>query len=115
MISRAEAMGVVRNEREQGGAGVTEIVHMFANADLPAASRLFAVIGLEPGASIGVHQHVGEDEVYFVVRGEATLVDGGVRTQLRAGDAHLVRSGGFHGIENTASERLEFVAVIVRA
>jgi len=108
-------MHVVRNEREQGGVGVTEIAHMFTDADLPAASRLFALIALEPGASIGVHQHVGEDEVYFLVRGEATLVEGGVRTQLHSGDAHLVKSGGFHGIENTGNQRLEFIAVIVRA
>jgi mannose-6-phosphate isomerase-like protein (cupin superfamily) len=108
-------MGVVRNEREQGGVGMTQITHMFAGADLPAASRLFAVVGLEPGASIGVHQHVGEDEVYYAVRGEGTLVEDGARVPFRAGDAHLVRDGGFHGIENTGSERLEFVAVIVRA
>jgi len=46
------------------------ITQMFAGADLPAASGLFAVVGLEPGASIGVHQLVGEDEVYYVLRGE---------------------------------------------
>jgi len=114
MITRADAMSTERNEREQGGAGVTEITHMFRKEDLPVLSRLFAVIALEPGASIGLHRHVGEDEVYYVIRGEGTLVDGGVRSCLSPGDAHLVKSGETHGIENAGNERLEFVAVIVR-
>jgi len=115
MITRADAMPTERNEKEQGGTGVTEITHMFRKEDLPAFSRLFAVIALEPGASIGLHRHVGEDEIYYVIRGQGTLVEGGVPASLNAGDAHLVRSGGTHGIENTGNDRLEFVAVIVRA
>lgn len=109
---RAERTREVR-EKMRGGAGAVTVEHFFRSEELTAKSRLCAQLTLPPGAGIGPHQHVGEDEVYIITRGSGLLDDGQGEQRVTAGDAILTGRGESHAIRNDGNEPLELIAVIM--
>lgn len=68
-----------------------------------------------PGASIGVHKHVLDEEVYVIISGSGHYIDNdGKRHPVKAGDIAYCCKGEEHGMENTGSEPLVFGAVIAK-
>lgn len=100
-------------DRDQNGKGNTEITHIFKSNELSGHASLCAVIGLEPGCSIGYHQHVGEEEIFYIIAGQARVVDDGQNEVLNCGDSHLIKSGSFHSLENIGNIPLKVVALIL--
>jgi mannose-6-phosphate isomerase-like protein (cupin superfamily) len=113
MIRHASDMLTETRPAMRGGTGVATVQHFFTKEEIRAKSRLCARLTLPPGASIGPHQHDGEDEVYIVTKGSGTLDDGISRTHVQAGDAILTGNGESHSIANTGTTDLEIIAVIM--
>ena len=74
---------------------------------------------LEPGASIGIHEHTDNSEEVFCVSGQVIRfipVDGGkkeVETEiLKAGQAHYCPKGHKHGMKNEGTEDLIIFGVV---
>jgi len=68
---------------------------------------------LNPGDSIGYHQHVTNEDTYVIVSGEGVFKDkDGKDKPVKAGDVTIVRKGESHGIANTGKEPLVIVDVI---
>ena len=97
----------------RGGSGEITITHYFTKDDFTASARLCAKMTVPPGASVGSHQHLTEDEVYIILSGEGELDDGNTTTQITAGDAILTGKGESHAVKNTGTEPLEIIAVIM--
>ncbi|MCK5035648.1 MAG: cupin domain-containing protein [Candidatus Sabulitectum sp.] len=70
---------------------------------------------LAPGCSIGLHQHIDEDELYFIIEGSGKVSDGEETHAVMSGHSILTRSGESHSIENTGSMDLILIAVIPQA
>ncbi|MEI8078877.1 MAG: cupin domain-containing protein [bacterium] len=100
-------------DQMRGGPGRVTIEHLWQPAEVTAKTRLFARLTLAPGAGIGFHEHVGEDEVYVILRGSGVVTDGGVRTPVTVGDSILTGNGAGHAIEAVGTEPLELLAVIM--
>mgnify|MGYP000889324647 CR=1 FL=1 len=113
MIKSAETMRVELRERMRGGKGTVQIKHIFEQTELTGKCRLFACITLEPGCSIGQHPHENEEEVYYILKGRAKVVDDGEERELRPGDAVLTGGGRSHSIANAGEEPVELLAVIL--
>ena len=113
MIKKADSMIIDLNEKEQGGKGQVEIKHVYEPEELTGKLKLCALISLNPGCSIGYHQHFDEDEIFYVIRGKGIIIDNGIEEQIAIGDGHLLRGGQFHSIENTGEELLEVMAIIL--
>lgn len=112
MIKRANLMVSDFCEREQGGKGTVEIMHIYKPEELSGNAKLCAVIKIKPGCSIGYHRHVDEEEIFYVIRGEALIVDDGEKEVIGVGDSHLIKSGSYHSVENVGKELLEVMALI---
>lgn len=112
MIKRSNSMESEFKEQEQGGRGSVEIRHIYKPGELQGNARLCAVIRINPGCSIGYHKHIGEEEIFYVTRGEALIVDDGVKEVIGTGDSHIIKSGSYHSIENIGIELLEVMALI---
>ena len=70
---------------------------------------------LEPGASIGVHQHVEDEELYVIISGEGDYIDNdGKRHAMKPGDIAFCLKGESHGLVNTGSDLLVFGAAIAK-
>jgi quercetin dioxygenase-like cupin family protein len=113
MIKRSNEMFKEIKEQMRDGKGSVEITHILKQDELNGKARLVAKISLNPGCSIGWHEHVNEEEIYYVLKGKALVDDNGEKQELNPGDASLTMGGKCHSIENIGDEVLEFVAVIL--
>jgi len=113
MIKKAEEMKLEIREKMRGGSGNVEILHILNMDEVKGKVRLFAKITLNPGSSIGMHQHEGEEEAYYILNGIARVNDNGTEKIVKPGDVVLTGNGASHSIENAADEPLEFIAVIL--
>ena len=75
--------------------------------------RTFASVSLLPGEEVEFHVHTGEMESYYIISGVGEYNDNGTIVPAEAGMVTFTPSGEGHGIKNTGSERLEFIALIV--
>jgi mannose-6-phosphate isomerase-like protein (cupin superfamily) len=96
----------------------------------------FHEVTIPPGKVEGTHQHIGSEELYYVVQGEGIAymgVDDDPQTEgfptvirnifgigpkdckelpVKAGSIIFTKSGGIHGIRNPSAEPLKFVAFL---
>jgi mannose-6-phosphate isomerase-like protein (cupin superfamily) len=113
MLRKREGMRREVRSNLRGGQGDLRFTHVLEPGDIHAGLRLAAEISIPPGGSIGPHGHEGEEEIYFVRKGEGILTDGDETKRIAAGDVAVCLSGGTHAIENGGNEDLEMLAVIL--
>lgn len=99
-------------ENFKDGTGITKIQRFLNPDEFYGKGRMFAQFSLEPGASIGVHTHEGEQEVYFITQGAGEYSDNGEIYAANVGDVLICKDGGAHGIKNNGSETLKYIALI---
>jgi mannose-6-phosphate isomerase-like protein (cupin superfamily) len=69
---------------------------------------------LPPGASIGLHTHGANEELYLVLAGEGLMHVDGREFRVREGSLVLNRPGGTHGLSNDGEDSLKLLVVEVR-
>jgi len=67
---------------------------------------------LVPSASIGMHTHETNSEIMYITKGQGTVLYGGERLRLEAGDVHYCSKGNSHSLINDSDCDLEFFAVV---
>ncbi len=99
----------------RGGKGELQITHFLEveKDEFNAKGRLFAKNVLKPGASIGLHEHIGDTETYVILSGEGVVNDNGDAKPVKVGDVIITKNGEKHSIENTGVFDLEFLALIL--
>ena len=97
----------------QNGKGLVHIKALTDKAGLYGHGRLFNHIVVDPGCSIGYHEHHHETEFYYILKGEGLYSDNGVESIVRAGDICATPDGEGHSLENRGNEPLELIALIV--
>lgn len=98
-----------------GGKGTLSGAYAFTR-DKPTKDQAIKEVSwltLQPGDSIGYHQHTTNEDTYIIVSGEGSFKDkDGKDVPVKAGDVTIVRKGESHGLANTGSVPLVFVDVI---
>jgi len=112
MVIQRKEMKTEEKERMRDGEGNTRLTYLLDGSTQKNA-RLFAEITLNPGSSIGYHQHDTETEYYFIISGTGTVNDDGKEVIVNKGDSVITGNGASHSIKNTGSVPLIFHAVIV--
>jgi mannose-6-phosphate isomerase-like protein (cupin superfamily) len=97
----------------RGGTGEVTVRHYFKPDALKARTRLCAELRIPSGASIGTHEHTGEDEIYIIQSGHGKMTDGDQEMDVEAGDAIVTGNGSSHSIRNNGAEDLIVTAVII--
>ena len=113
MIRRASEMPTEVREHMRGGDGQVQLTALLQPEEMLGKGRLFSTITLEPGCSIGEHQHVGEAEIFYIVQGAARITDNGAEHVLQAGDMLFTGDGDRHSVANAGNETMVMVAVIL--
>ena len=108
---------LVKGERKDvaGGHGTLYADYAFTRdkALKDQAVKEIAWLHLNPGDSVGYHQHVTNEDVYIVISGEGVFKDNdGKDKPIKAGDIMIARKGQSHGIANSGKEPLVFLDVI---
>ncbi len=113
MIRRKSDMVTKSVEKMRDGEGFTQMMSIFSNEEMMGKCRLFNVITLEPGCSIGTHIHDQEEEIYYILSGKGIVDDNGTMVNVGPGDAVKTGNGEFHSIKNDGNEPLVFMAVVI--
>ncbi len=101
-------------ESVAGGEGPGVLKYLVDGCDLPKKAALLGEVVLEPGSTVGYHQHVGEGELYYILSGEGDYTEDGVTTRVTTGMATYVYDGHSHGLKNTGSTPMTFIAVVIK-
>ena len=94
--------------------GKKHVEHTQLSAALPERMRLFNVLTLIPGASIGYHVHENETEMFYFIEGNGRVQDDDAFFDISAGDCMATFSGHGHAVENTGDTDLVILAAIVK-
>lgn len=76
-------------------------------------AKLFSKITIPVGNSIGMHDHVDDFEVYYILKGKGKVLDNDELVEVSVGDVIYTGDGNIHFIENIGDEELEFIAVVI--
>jgi len=113
MIRLGSEMDSEVRENMRGGTGEIRITHCIKKDEFKAKCRLCAKITIQPGDSIGFHEHSDEEEIYIITRGTGLVNDNGNEQKVTPGSAILTGNGAGHSISNIGNEPLELIAVIL--
>jgi mannose-6-phosphate isomerase-like protein (cupin superfamily) len=105
-------MKTQHKEKMRDGEGVVLIRHL-VDTENEKHTRMLGEITLEPGCSIGYHQHNNETEYFFIISGSGTVNDNGTEVKINAGDSIITGNGASHSIKNTGDVPLILHAVII--
>ena len=112
MITRSDQQA--RSVREFMRGGKKYVQHTQLSGELPERLRLFNILTLIPGASIGYHVHENESEMFYFIEGNGRVQDDDQFFDVTAGDSMATFSGHGHAVENTGDNDLVILAVIVK-
>lgn len=106
---------ITRQEKKAGGKGHVISEPLLSETERNDKCSIYSQITLEPGCSIGYHEHHGESESYHILEGSGTYSDNGKDIPVKAGDLTFCPDGEGHALENTASQgNLVFVALVLK-
>ena len=103
----------VIKENVRGGKGHVIFHYIMSENELMGHATMYARVVIPPHCSIGLHQHIGNTEPYYILKGTGmfTEPDGSV-VEVHEGDCCSIEPGQSHGIANESDEDLEFMALI---
>ncbi|MGE4318887.1 MAG: cupin domain-containing protein [Deferribacterales bacterium] len=114
MIVRAETLSAQTMEKPRGGTGTAVRMAYEAACGYKGEITNMAMMSLNPGSSIGYHQHVGDMELYLMLDGTAKTEDNGTEDVLNAGDLMVTRNGEWHSLVNESDSPVSFLAIIIK-
>lgn len=104
---------IVPFENRMGGKGTGELHIVMENEDLEGHAKAILFIVLHPHSSIGLHQHTGTLEIYYVLKGEGIFTLNDTSQPIHAGEAGSMKPGDWHAIENTGNEDMLISATVL--
>lgn len=84
------------------GEGLVKIVSIYDKKDLTTPLQFIHYTVLPPNASIGLHTHGDDEEVYIVIEGSGVMEVDGQKKQVSKGDTILNKPFGAHALYNTS-------------
>lgn len=112
MITRRDKQD--HSVREFMRGGKKQVQQTALSAQLPENARIFSVLTLIPGASIGYHVHEEETELFYFLEGCGRVQDDEQTMNVWEGDSMATFSGHGHSVENIGDTNLVILAVIIK-
>lgn len=97
----------------KGGKGTVKREFLVEGEHLRGKAKLFSKIIIPAGNSIGMHDHVDDFEIYYILKGKGKVLDNDELVEVNEGDIIYTADGNKHYIENIGNEDLEFIAVVI--
>ena len=113
MYKMYDEMHVEVKHHLRGGEGDPVTRQIFSPEELGGRAEMFNIMTLQPGESVGVHDHVTNGEAYLVLSGSVTVTDDAASRVLNVGDAEFCADGHTHSIRNHTDAPASFLALIL--
>lgn len=117
MIIKAQDRKPSERKNPCGGEGtIYGLGSVCAEAPIADTSiKMAAQMTLVPGASVGLHTHENDEELYYIVSGHGSYIrNNGTKENIGPGDVTLTRRGEQHSILADKNEPVVFFAVIFK-
>ncbi|WP_336889005.1 cupin domain-containing protein [Psychrilyobacter sp.] len=101
------------NEKPRGGHGLIHGMQYLVGDEITNKIKIVMANDLEIGAMIGEHTHTDDEEFYYIISGQGSVIDDGMVKKVSAGDLIYTGSGHSHSLENIGDTKLKFLAIIV--
>jgi mannose-6-phosphate isomerase-like protein (cupin superfamily) len=95
------------------GPGSIQIGRIFHDEKLEAPWHFVEYLVVPPGVTIGEHRHGQNEEIYFILEGQAKMTVNGQEHDVKPGDFILNRSGWEHGLRNESSNEVKILVIEV--
>ena len=69
---------------------------------------------LKAHSSIGIHDHRGDEEIYYIVSGQGVMIVDDEKRNVKPGDVILTKSGSSHGLINQSDQDLKIFVVCAK-
>ena len=112
MITRKEQQAHSVREYMRGGEKFVQFTDL--SSQLPERMRVYSILTLIPGASIGYHVHENETELFYFIEGNGRVRDDDQEYDICPGDSMATFSGHGHGVVNTGDTNLVLLACVVK-
>ena len=89
---------VERKENMCGGEGHILIKHILGEKELNGKCGLYAEVTIEPGCSLGYHEHHNESETYYILCGAVMYDDNGRIRRVKGGAEIFIPDGMGYGL-----------------
>lgn len=109
----ADKLKTERVENMCGGKGHVIIRHILGEKELNGKCGLYAQVTIEPGCSLGYHEHHNESETYYILSGNGMYNDNGTQRPVTVGDVTYTPNGCGHAMEPVGDQPLVFMALII--
>lgn len=96
-----------------GGDGEVTIKRILGEKELNGKCGLYAWVTIQPGSSLGYHEHKNESETYYILSGTAEYNDNGTTRTVKAGDVTYTPDGCGHALKPIGNEPVVFMALII--
>ena len=116
-LYRKEELATWDREKAAGGEGALlgQFAYTRKQTNEKDAFREIGWLTLPPGASIGLHKHDNNEDVYIIISGKGIFTDSsGKESEVKAGDITIARPGQSHGLKNAGEEPLVFLDLIAQ-
>jgi len=101
--------------RAHDGRGTIGFHRVFESEDFRGPWSFVDYAVLPPGASIGLHRHGLDEELYLVLEGTGTMQRDGHEFRVRPGSVIVNRPHGEHGLRNDGEVPLRLFVIEIAA
>lgn len=98
-------------ERIHDGLGRGRVKILLAEEELRSALQYVHDTTLLPGASVGWHPHMDNEEVYYIVSGQGRMRVDDEEQTVGPGDVIVCHPGSHHSLENTGDDELRMIVI----
>jgi len=102
-----------KGEGYHGGSGSFSRRTLFQNIEGSEFKYVRDII-IPVGSIIGTHEHLDDEEVFYIISGNGTITVDGETRKIGPGSVVLTLPGSSHRIENNGETELRFFAACVR-
>jgi len=113
MVRRKNEMIERHREHARNGKGVMRDLILLTPEETGGRCSNFTRLLIDPGCSIGLHDHTENAEVYYVLSGEVVTLENGEEIVLREGDVTYTGGGAEHFVENRTDTLAEVLAIVI--
>ena len=114
MLNHHETMKTITRENIKGGSGAIQQQILIAKEDMDGYARHCVVMTVNPGCSIGIHDHIGEAEFFYLLEGELVTHCDGRDVPFLPGDASFTTgAGNMHRLENCSDQPAKLLAIVM--
>lgn len=111
MLTKFNNIEPVTVNNLRGGEGSCTLYKL---QDLPCKYNMFAKIVIHPSSSIGLHTHVGDEEIIYCLEGCGKVIVEGEIKELKAGMINVCKENHAHSVINDSEEDLVIIGIVTK-